>query len=185
MVTSKDKSNKLETRISLIKKLASQNEQDNWEFRSMLKASSLSQDTIDSVAHELYDQLKVQINCTQCGYCCKSITPIISEADVKRIAKHFDMTVQNAKKQWFTTHEQLGLVMNSRPCPFLKDKKCSIYSTRPHDCRSYPHLHKKGITKYLTSIFSHTGLCPIVFHFYEGMKKKFLRKLDAKKVTWL
>jgi Fe-S-cluster containining protein len=176
---------KIEMKISVIRKIASQKNQENWEFRSMLKASDLPQETIDTTAHEVYQKLKEQIDCTSCGHCCKTITPIVSEADLKRIAKFLNISVKSTKQQWITKHPQLGLVFNVLPCPFLKSKKCSIYAARPHDCRSYPHLHKKKILNYFTSIFSHIDMCPFMFHFYEGMKKKLLKKLDPEKTTWL
>jgi uncharacterized protein len=176
---------KLELKLSIIRKIASQKKQENWDFRSMLKASNLTPETIDTVAHELYQELKDQIDCTSCGHCCKTITPIISEADIKRIAKFLHISVRSTKQQWISKHDQMGLILNSLPCPFLKNRKCSIYPARPHDCRSYPHLHKKRILNYFTSIFSHIDMCPIVFHFYEGMKAKLLKKLDPEKTTWL
>ncbi len=175
----------LEIKISMIKKQTAEKEQENWDFRSMLKASDISEEEIDSTAHEIYNNIKEQINCTSCGYCCKIITPVVSENDIKRIAKFLNVSITNAKRKWFKKDKNLGIILNSRPCPFLKAKKCSIYPARPLDCRSYPHLHKNRIIKYFTSIFSHIDLCPIVYHFYEGMKKSFTKKLDPKKTTWL
>lgn len=174
-----------EIRITRIKKISREREQENWEFRSMIKAAQIKSELIDEAAHAIYNDLKTKIKCTSCGYCCKNITPIISEADVKRIAAYFKISVKSAMAKWFQKDENLGLIMNTRPCPFFLGKICSIYPARPHDCRSYPHLHKKGLIRYFTSIYSHIGLCPLVFNFYEGMKKKFLIKLDKSNQTWL
>lgn len=173
------------TKISYIKKIASQEKQNNWEFRSMLKASGLPEESIDNTAHGLFENIKNSIDCTSCAHCCKVITPVLSEVDIRRIASYLNVSIRYVKKTWLTKHEQMGIIFNSKPCPFLKNKKCSIYPARPRDCKSYPHLHRKRILNYFTSIFSHIDLCPIVFHFYEGMKREFTKKLDPEKTTWL
>jgi Fe-S-cluster containining protein len=175
----------LETRIREIKRIAKEKQQENWLFRSMLKASKIPQQEIDDAAHAIYDKVKSEIDCTQCAYCCKHITPVVSNTDIKRIAKHLELKPETVIKKWFRIDKQMGMVIKSSPCPFLKNKKCSIYDARPLDCRNYPHLHKKKITNYFTTIFSHIDLCPQIFHFYEKMKRKYMKKLDKSKVTWL
>lgn len=174
----------LETRITCIRKTVRLEQQENWAFRSMLKASGMPVKEIDTVASQIYTELKDRIDCTSCAYCCKNITPIISEADIKRIAKYLKISVSNAKKLWVKRDRDMGMIFKSRPCPFLESKKCSIYPARPNDCRSYPHLHRKNIIRYFTSIYAHMDLCPLVFHFYNNMKKKLVKKLDPKKITW-
>jgi hypothetical protein len=56
------------------------------------------------------------------------------------------------------------------PCSFLKDNKCTLYECRQSDCRSFPHLHKKGFTTRLIDILQNYSICPIVFNVYEQLK---------------
>ena len=68
--------------------------------------------------------------------------------------------------------EQRKLVFKEKPCPFLKNKLCSIYSYRPKDCKSFPHLHKKDFIFRLWGVVENCSFCPIVFNVYEQLKDK-------------
>jgi Fe-S-cluster containining protein len=62
------------------------------------------------------------------------------------------------------------MILKGKPCKFLRNKKCTIYSSRPFDCRSYPHLHKKDFTFRLFAVLNNYSVCPIVFNVYEELK---------------
>jgi hypothetical protein len=63
--------------------------------------------------------------------------------------------------------------IKTSPCLFLKDLKCSVYESRPADCKSYPHLHKKDITSRLLGVIDNYSECPIVFNVYEELKTEY------------
>ena len=63
-------------------------------------------------------------------------------------------------------------ILNQLPCPFLKDNKCTQYESRPLDCASYPHLHKKDFVFRLIGVVNNYSICPIVFNVYETLKNK-------------
>jgi len=77
---------------------------------------------------------------------------------------------QSAKTDEFGDKGQLFL--NSKPCQFLKDKKCTIYSLRPEECNSYPYLHKDGFTTRLHGVISNYEVCPIVYNVCELLKRR-------------
>jgi Fe-S-cluster containining protein len=60
--------------------------------------------------------------------------------------------------------------LNSTPCQFLKDKKCTIYDLRPEECNSYPYLHKTNIVSRLFGIIENYEICPIVYNVFEQLK---------------
>jgi uncharacterized protein len=57
------------------------------------------------------------------------------------------------------------------PCPFLENKKCTVYNQRPTDCKSYPHLQKKNFTTRLLGVMDNYSICPIVFNVFEDLKQ--------------
>ena len=63
--------------------------------------------------------------------------------------------------------------MISKPCQFLEDKKCTIYSIRPEECRSYSYLLKDDFISRLFGAISNYELCPIVYNVYELLKRRF------------
>ncbi len=67
-----------------------------------------------------------------------------------------------------------GLVFARLPCPLLDGTRCSCYSDRPRDCRSYPHLHEKDMTSRLIGVLENAGICPIVFSTLERLKAQLV-----------
>jgi len=167
-----------------IRREADENASVNWTFRSMIKASDISSQSIDTTAHEIYKRIVTKIDCTECGNCCAQITPVLTKTDKVRIARHLKMSIDSFEKNFVSTHNNLD-VFKQKPCVFLKSKKCTIYAVRPHDCKSYPHLDKKHIRSRLTTLYSHIGICPIIFNFYNKMRAALEPSLDPDKITWL
>lgn len=93
--------------------------------------------------------MQAQIDCTQCANCCKAILPVMASADIKRLACQLEGTKKEFQAFFLRKNEHVeGFVINSRPCPFLKNNLCEVYENRPRDCRSYPgpkHVHRPAI----------------------------------------
>ena len=163
-----------ETDIVHIEKRSQLREAENWEFRCFLKGSDLSVSKIDSIVKELYREVSAQIDCTQCGNCCKVIQPILKQADITKLADHLKLTVTEFKSRFLKEYEdgdKDDFVFTTMPCPFLENNRCVVYEQRPHVCRSYPHLHKKDFVFRVNQAFSNCSVCPIVFNVYEGLKQ--------------
>ena len=87
-------------------------------------------------------------NCAKCpGYCCSYPLIQLTKRDVERLAKHFDLTFEQAKAKF--TVERHGRKYSirrkadqhfGRTCTFFDTEKrcCTIYEARPSVCRSYP-----------------------------------------------
>ena len=65
-----------------------------------------------------------------------------------------------------------GYVFNEKPCPLLKNNKCSCYNYRPKECVSFPHIYKKDFVFRLTDVIQNYAVCPKVFNVYEKLKTK-------------
>jgi uncharacterized protein len=153
-----------------IKRLSKEKEEENWGFRSFLKSGVISTKKIDLIAKQLYKKIASQIDCTKCGNCCRVLETKIKEKDIQTLAKLFKITVDEFRAQYVMETQEGKLVINKMPCPFLKGKKCSVYDSRPEDCRSYPHIQNKSIVPRLISMIHSCSICPIVYNFYEELK---------------
>ena len=163
---------RIEIDIDTIEKLSRQRENENWDFRCYLKGSDLSVSKVDTIVKDLYREVSAQIDCTQCGNCCKVIQPILNDVDITKLAGHLKLTVTEFTLRFLAEDKDGdGFVFKTRPCPFLENNRCVVYESRPHDCRSYPHLHNKDFVFRLNQAFSNCSVCPIVFNVYEGLKQ--------------
>lgn len=119
-----------------------------------------------------------EIDCLTCGNCCKKMTPTFTEQDLKRIAPHFNMTIDAFKAKWLTYDKKDGDWQNKKqPCQFLNlvDNKCSIYPIRPADCSGFPHLTKKNPTDYMHVHRQNLEYCPATFKMVEKMRERMLK----------
>lgn len=104
------------------------------------------------------DKIKPRYDCSKCpGYCCGYDQIEISKADVKRLAKHFDITTEVAAKR-YTKIDDGKIILRHHAdesfttiCIFFNSEKrrCSIYDARPRTCRSYPYGPKCGYYEFL------------------------------------
>jgi Fe-S-cluster containining protein len=164
---------KLITDLNKIKKLSEQNDRKNWNFRAFLKGYDTSIEEMDSIVHELYQRISSAIDCTKCANCCKTVQPILDRKDIKKCCEGHGIPVSQFKKKYLKpAKEEKGSVFKEKPCPFLENNLCSIYSHRPKDCISFPHLHKKEFVFRLWGVVENCSICPIVFNVYEQLKRE-------------
>lgn len=165
---------KLMIDIEEIERLSAEYEEENVEFRSYLKGFDIELDEFDNIVHSFNDDISAKIDCTKCANCCKNMTVVLDEEDLKSIAKGLDISPGEVKASYTKSGEESDeYIMDKKPCPFLKNNKCSIYPDRPKVCRSFPHLHKEGIMFKLWNVIENTSVCPIAFNVFEQMKMRF------------
>ncbi|AQT67508.1 Flagellin N-methylase [Anaerohalosphaera lusitana] len=158
-----------------LEKLAGQKEDENWAFRSFLKFyDDLTDQQIDRLVHELTDSVAADIDCTKCGRCCKQLKPTLTTNDQKRLAKALNITssqLQQSYLEYVQDEESNCWQMKKTSCPFLKNRKCIAYESRPQDCRNYPYLKKPDFTMRTIAMLDRTRTCPIVFEVIEQLKE--------------
>ncbi len=170
---------KLETDISRIEILSKEQEDSNWRFRCFLKGSNLEIEEIDAIVHRLYEKVSAQIDCLQCGNCCKVISPILLDSDIERLANFLNMPDKQFISEYLIeADDEKGYVFKSVPCPFLSKNSCTVYSNRPETCRSYPHLHKDEFVFRISQAYSNCSVCPIVYNVYDMLKEE-IRNLNV------
>jgi Fe-S-cluster containining protein len=87
-------------------------------------------------------------DCSKCpGYCCSYPLIQLTKRDVERLAKHFDMTWEEARKKFTKVETGAKYAMRrkadvhfGRICRFFDtdERRCTIYHARPTICREYP-----------------------------------------------
>ena len=88
----------------------------------------------------------IRFECQGSGMCCVSRDSYgfvyLSDIDIKRFSKYFKITQKNFKDKYCQiTDGFIHLVEKSElkgKCVFLKNNKCSVYKSRPSQCRTWP-----------------------------------------------
>jgi hypothetical protein len=155
--------------LATIKQLGKKNLEANYRFRSFLKWKDSKR--IDHTVHELFEFYSLKIDCTTCGNCCAILQPQILPKDLKVLTLATNKTNADFKKEYIILDEDGDMRFKSSPCPFLENKKCTVYDQRPTDCKSYPHLQKKDFTTRLLGVINNYSICPIVFNVFEDLKQ--------------
>jgi uncharacterized protein len=87
-------------------------------------------------------------NCANCpGYCCSYPLIPLKKRDVQRLADHFGLNFEAARKKFTKVDGEEPYAMRrkadphfGKTCRFfdIKKRACTIYSARPTICREYP-----------------------------------------------
>ena len=141
---------------------------DKWEakkkdakYHSRLVGKINNNPTNHTLAQQTHNTVFQEMDCLQCANCCKSIPPIVSMRDAKRIAKGLGLSKKDFLDKYTLLDEDGDLVINASPCPFLaEDNKCNIYEDRPAACRLYPHSGEKLFYKNLSHHKRNVKYCP-------------------------
>ncbi len=88
----------------------------------------------------------LRFTCTHCSRCCRheSGYVFLSQRDLDRLASHFNITTQAVSARYCrVVHTSFGNRLSLREhsnldCVLWKDGGCSVYESRPLQCRLYP-----------------------------------------------
>ena len=96
--------------------------------------------------------VRVSYRCDKCpAYCCTYTEIEVTQRDVERLAKHFDLSARAAAEK-FTKVDAKGTRMLRHKkdkifdstCMLLDQEKrrCTVYDARPGVCRKYPDSYR-------------------------------------------
>jgi hypothetical protein len=158
-----------------IRALAEEKEDENWRFRHFLKhRCSLNPSDVDTLVKEKTGSVWAGIDCTTCANCCREVKPSFSEKEVNRLAKRLGMAPQQFIDTYLERTESGGgnpWQTRTKPCPFLKENRCSVYEDRPADCSGYPYLYESDFVCRTMGMIERTSTCPIVYQVLEELKQ--------------
>jgi len=102
----------------------------------------------------------VQYNCAKCpGYCCSYPVITVTKRDLERLAKHFDLSPEEAEKRFTKSQHGYKRIMRRKQddhfgkiCRFFDTEKrsCTIYEARPTVCRAFPGPGRCGYYDFLS-----------------------------------
>lgn len=157
------------TDLTLIANNAEVNDIENRAFRTYIKSHN-KQQIIDTAVQKLNTEISQQIDCTTCGNCCNSLMINVTDAECKVVSSKLNMDANAFNKKYIETSTEGAMVINTIPCHFLHEKKCSIYEQRFDDCRAFPHLHKPDFYTRVGGTLMYYGICPIIYNVIEQLK---------------
>jgi len=96
--------------------------------------------------------MKPRFDCLKCpGYCCSHARIAVSEHDIARLARHFDLPLEAARRKFtyrYKTKEADEQILRHQKdhiyksiCRFFdtQERRCTVYTARPNVCRRYPY----------------------------------------------
>ncbi|HEX3756006.1 MAG TPA: YkgJ family cysteine cluster protein [Rhizomicrobium sp.] len=100
-------------------------------------------------------------NCSKCpGYCCSYPVIPLKKRDVQRLADHFGLSFEEARRKFTKVETDEPYAMRrkkdehyGRICRFFdtEARRCTVYSARPTICREYPGGNSCGYYSFLLS----------------------------------
>ena len=145
---------------------------ENKQFFNRLK--KVKPKYLDKIIHPLHNQVFECTDCLECANCCKTTSPIFTDKDISRIAKHLRIKPSELAEKNLLIDEDRDYVLQSVPCTFLgKDNYCSIYDVRPKACNEFPHTDRKKQSQLLKLTEKNIEVCPAVLTIIEKLKIEF------------
>jgi uncharacterized protein len=114
---------------------------------------------------DLHEQAFEQINCLDCGNCCRNHSPRFKMPDIKRISKSMNMKETEFIGTYLRMDTEGDYVTKTSPCPFLDmdNNECGIYEDRPSDCARYPYTDEDVLLKRPLLTLKNATICPAVY----------------------
>ena len=146
---------------------------DNRRFFKRLK--NIKSSFLDKAIQSLHDEVFENTDCLACANCCKTTSPMFTDRDIIKIAKHLRLKPSVFFDKYLRTDEDKDYVLKSLPCTFLlNDNSCSIYKVRPKACREFPHTNRRKQTQLLKFTEKNVEVCPAVYEIIEKLKEELV-----------
>lgn len=160
----------MEKNPEIVAKLAAERQDENWRFRTYMKASGrISPAKVDRLAEQFGREAEAQIDCTSCGACCRDNCVPVDAEEQARLARAIGISEQEFAEKYLGKDEDNEPAIEASPCPFLEANRCTVYEHRPEACRGYPYVGGNVSTR-MIGIIERAGTCPIIYDMLERLK---------------
>lgn len=137
----------------------------------LLKLHKKKPKKLDQTVSDIHDEVFDNIDCLQCANCCKTTSPVFTDKDIDRIARHVRIKPSELVESHLHLDDENDYVLNSSPCTFLAgDNTCLIYDVRPKACREYPHTNRKRFHQIWKLTATNAEMCPATAKIVEELK---------------
>ena len=98
-------------------------------------------------------------DCSKCpAYCCSYERINVSKRDINRLARHFEITPEEATQRFTKVREGERVLRHQKDVIYgticmnldLKTRRCGVYEARPAVCREYPEKRRCGYYEFLS-----------------------------------
>jgi len=86
------------------------------------------------------------------------------------LSQHLQQSRESFDEKYVEKGSNGMMLMNTIPCHFLTNNKCTVYEFRFEGCREFPAMHLPNFNKRLFTTFMHYGKCPIIYNVVEQLK---------------
>ena len=102
---------------------------------------------------------KLRYDCSKCpAYCCSYDRINVTKKDISRLAKHFDVSYEEAEKRFTKIREGERVLRHQKDKIYgticmnldLTTRRCTVYDARPAVCREYPEINRCGYYEFLS-----------------------------------
>lgn len=159
----------IETNLNTILQFSQNTEQENITFIEFLRQENGFE--LDNKVKELNKIITPKIDCTTCGNCCKTLLINVTDNEANNLANHLQLTRKQFDEKYIEKGSNGMMIMNTVPCSFLKENKCTVYEHRFEGCKEFPAMHLPNFKERLFTTFMHYARCPIIFNIIEQLKK--------------
>ena len=143
----------------------------NKAFFGSLNRKAIKQ--LDPIVHEIHEEVFDEIDCMECGNCCKSLGPRITNRDLEKMGKTLKMKSVDIVAQHLRQEPDEDYVFRTMPCPFLAgDNYCFVYDHRPKACREYPHTDQRNFFQKRELMMKNAETCPAVYEILKRLREK-------------
>lgn len=162
------------TDLVQIRRLGEQKKEENSRFRRHLKTYRHVERRLKKMAQDVEEE----INCLECGNCCRVATAKVLDRDVERLAKHLRIPVARFVKEYcMESKEEEGWILkrsDETGCVFLSGNECTVYEVRPGSCADFPHMARgaRSLESRMWAMPDRATYCPIVYNTLEAWKKE-------------
>lgn len=144
---------------------------ENQKFFQKLKKNTPK--NLDVLMQQAHHSVFEKIDCLSCANCCKTASPIVTEKDITRIAKHLKVKEVDFIQHYLFRDTDDFWAFQQTPCPFLDaENYCLIYENRPKACAEYPHTDRRKFIQIADLTLKNTEICPAVIQILDEVKLK-------------
>ena len=161
------------TDLIQIRLLGEKKRDENLRFRRFMK----SYDHSDRILRRIAQGIEEQIDCTQCGNCCRVATVVVTERDAERLPRFLRISPARFQAEYTTEDPEEGRILRRSEetgCVFLEGTACTVYEARPDACQRFPHVVRGAgsIASRMWQFVDRASYCPIVYNSLEAFKEE-------------